>query len=212
MSLSEQSVDVIMKQITYLPMRDVVSLCQTNKRLYDICTNPNYRSRWVVLIENTYGNLPNYDELVRNKKFDYRLYTQIIKKLPTAVQLEIYDKQNDNNSFNRVLKDETGNQLKNLENVYKLVEAIEREGGNTIIHPSGMRVNIRQLEMFKKYIKNNINKLYYFLPLERRKEIKTKIDDIYEYINWLFGEYPWEKELCKMNDKLQSYRRGYTKR
>ena len=56
------SPDLFMNQLTYLPFKDVVSLCQTNMKYHRYCTNPEYNTRWKALVKDTFGNVSNFEE------------------------------------------------------------------------------------------------------------------------------------------------------
>ncbi len=60
--LSQLPVDVFIKEITYLPFDDVISVCQANTTLHNYCTNSSYNNKWRQLIDNTFGNIYDYQE------------------------------------------------------------------------------------------------------------------------------------------------------
>ena len=106
--LSQLPVDLFIKQITYLPFDDVISVCQTNATLHNYCTNFKYNIRWRNLIDNTFGNIYNYQnklEQIRTKLnvsdgvYNYIVYTQLVKVLDPITQLMIYYRQGDMKSF-----------------------------------------------------------------------------------------------------------------
>ena len=96
---------LLISRMTYIPFKDVQSLCQTNKRIHDICTNPTYSNDWKKIIDYTYGHTKYYQDLIKAKdlKYDYILYTQLIDSLDPTVQAEIYRRQGDEESYQRVL-------------------------------------------------------------------------------------------------------------
>ena len=98
---------LLISRMTYIPFKDVQSLCQTNKRIHDICTNPTYSNDWKKIIDYTYGHTKYYQDLIKAKdlKYDYILYTQLIDSLDPTVQAEIYRRQGDKESYQRVLQD-----------------------------------------------------------------------------------------------------------
>ena len=52
--LSKMPIDLFIQQVTYLPFKDVINLCQANKTLHNYCTNHKYNINWKILIENTF--------------------------------------------------------------------------------------------------------------------------------------------------------------
>ncbi len=106
--LSQLPVDVFIKEITYLPFDDVISVCQTNKTLHNYCTNSSYNNKWRQLIDDTFGNIYDYQNKlnqVRNKLnlndgvYNYLIYTQLVKLLDPVTQLMIYYRQGDTKFF-----------------------------------------------------------------------------------------------------------------
>ena len=105
--LSTLPVDLFIKQITYLPFSEVVSVCSLNENLHDYCTNPKYNNNWKTLIDETYGNIPNYQEMLEKvwerygskDVYNYMIYTDLIKTLHAVTQLTIYYRQGDMKSF-----------------------------------------------------------------------------------------------------------------
>ena len=96
---------ILISRMTYLPFKDVVSLCKTNTRLHNICMSDKYRNDWKSLIDDTYGMYPDYQELVKadtDLRYNYLLYTQLIHNLDPHIQLEIYKKQGDEEEITRV--------------------------------------------------------------------------------------------------------------
>jgi hypothetical protein len=159
--LSNLSPDLVMLHMTYLPFKDVEALCQANKRLYNICTTEPYHHRWKVLIQNTYGWLDNYEELVKGQTFDYRLYTQLIKMLPPSVQLKIYRHQEDLNGFNKVLKEQHNAISDAIENMFYLAEKLRPQlNGGPMEGPEVLRVNLTDVQNYLRNITKIINKTY----------------------------------------------------
>ncbi len=106
--LSQLPVDLFIKQITYLPFDDVISVCKANKTLYNYCINSKYNIRWRNLINNTFDNIYNYQkylEDIRKKLrlsegiYNYLVYSHLVKLLDPITQLMIYYRQCDMNSF-----------------------------------------------------------------------------------------------------------------
>lgn len=60
MDLTTQPIDLFITQLTYLPFKDVKSLCSSNKKSFDYCTNPKYNNNWKKLIDDTFGNIDDY--------------------------------------------------------------------------------------------------------------------------------------------------------
>ncbi len=94
--------NLLMLQITYLPMKDVVNLCSVNKRYHNICYNPSqkYDHQWKKIINNTYSTVIE-PEVLNTMPYNYLTYTQLINELDRSTQLMIYYKQGDLESFNK---------------------------------------------------------------------------------------------------------------
>ncbi len=106
--LSKLPVDLFIKEITYLPFDNVITICTSNTTLHNYCINSKYNNRWRNLIDNTFGNIYNYDDHlkeIRNKLnindgvYNYLVYTQLVKLLNPITQLMIYYRQKDMESF-----------------------------------------------------------------------------------------------------------------
>ncbi len=106
--LSRLPVDVFIKEITYLPFDDVISVCKSNTTLHNYCTNSSYNNKWRQLIDNTFSSIHNYQEKldqVRNKlnlndgTYNYLVYSYLVRLLDPITQLMIYYKQGDIKSF-----------------------------------------------------------------------------------------------------------------
>ncbi len=106
--LSQLHVDLFIKEITYLPFDTVISVCKVNTKLHNYCTNPRYANNWKALIDNTFGNIYNYQEKlnqIRSKLnlgdgvYNYLVYSHLVKVLDPITQLMIYYRQGDTNSF-----------------------------------------------------------------------------------------------------------------
>lgn len=107
--LSQLPIDLFIQQITYLPFDDVISVCSSNKKLHSYCNDPKYNNKWKSLIDNTFGNIYNYkdklkeiwDELnLGGNTYNYLVYTKLVKVLDPITQLMIYYRQGDMSSFN----------------------------------------------------------------------------------------------------------------
>ena len=106
--LSGLPVDLFIQHITYLPFEDVISLCSTNTTLHNYCSNPSYNNNWRKLIDDTFENIYNYQEKLkqtRNKLninegvYNYLVYSHLVKLLDPITQLMIYYRQDDMKSF-----------------------------------------------------------------------------------------------------------------
>lgn len=104
-ALIRQPVDVFIKQLTYLPFKDVISICSSHPILRERCME--YNNKWRPLIENTFGFLEDYPQKLREIQaqinttgYNYLVYTQLINLLDPVTQLIIYYRQNDQESFN----------------------------------------------------------------------------------------------------------------
>ena len=107
-SMSQLPVDLFIQQITYLPFHQVTALCTSNTKFHNYCMNPDYSNRWKSLIDNTFSQIDNYSELLKEiqnelnleGKYNYLVYVGLIKNLDPLTQLMIYYRQNDMQSFN----------------------------------------------------------------------------------------------------------------
>ena len=132
---------LLISRMTYLPYKDVISLCGTNKRLHDICTSDNYSIYWKGIIEDTYGNTKYYQDMdKKNLKYDYVLYTQLINYLPPGVQSEIYRRQGDMENYQKA--QENGLILNRL--LERIVMAVNR---NKVLDVSKMYDNFEGMKM-----------------------------------------------------------------
>ena len=94
--------------VTYLPFRDVISICQVNKKLHKYCTDPKYSIQWKILVQNTFSQVHNYEDKLGKIQsnlnlgkddYNYIVYTQFVKTLDPITQLMIYYRQKDIKSF-----------------------------------------------------------------------------------------------------------------
>lgn len=109
-----QPIEIFIKQVTYLPFDDVISLCQTNTTYHNYCINPKYNTNWKLLIDDTFSKIYDYenklDEIwsdlkVNKNTYNYLVYTQLIKYLDPITQLMILYRQNDPNFDSNKYKD-----------------------------------------------------------------------------------------------------------
>lgn len=107
--LSSLPVEVFIQNITYLPFSDVISVCTTNNKLHNYCTNDKYKLYWKQLIDGTFGKVYGYENKVREvwrklnlpeNTYNYVVYVNMVKVLDPITQLMIYHKQQDQESFN----------------------------------------------------------------------------------------------------------------
>ena len=106
--LSRLPVDIFIKEITYLPFDNVITICTSNKTLHNYCANPDYNNNWKQLIDNTFGNIHGYQEKLKEIRnglnlgegtYNYLVYTHLVKVLDPITQLMIYYRQGDIKSF-----------------------------------------------------------------------------------------------------------------
>ena len=104
--LSKLPTDLFIKEITYLPFRDVISICSANKTLHDKCMSDD-NGRWKSLIYSTFGDVYDFptklkqiQDKLNTTEYNYLIYTQLINILDSVTQLMIYHKQKDMESFN----------------------------------------------------------------------------------------------------------------
>ena len=107
--LSKLPVEVFIYQITFLPFKEVQTICTSNTKLHSYCTDERYKNYWRNLIENTFSSVYGYEDKlkeVRNKlgldqnAYNYLVYVHLIDVLDPLTQLMIYYKQKDMESFN----------------------------------------------------------------------------------------------------------------
>lgn len=108
MNLTDQPAEIFIRQITYLPFRDVISACQTNARSLHYCTHSKYSKLWKKLIDNTFRDTFGYSEHLKRiwddldvpeGTYNYLVYVTLVKLLDPVTQLRIYYKQGDMKSF-----------------------------------------------------------------------------------------------------------------
>ena len=114
--LSQLPVDLFIQQITYLPFQDVVSVCSANQQLRAYCNDPRYNTRWKALINNTFKEViydyqnklkELWDELgYKEPRYNYLIYTQLVKSLDPVTQGMIYYRQGDMKSFEELTKEQ----------------------------------------------------------------------------------------------------------
>lgn len=109
MDKREYNIDVFLTKMTHLPFRGVVNACQSNSKFRNFCTSSNYNNNWRALIDNTFGDSYGYrDKLEKiwkdlnyqKDRYDYMVYSNLVKYLDTITQLMIYYRQDDMDSFN----------------------------------------------------------------------------------------------------------------
>lgn len=106
-NLSKLPVDLFIQQLTYLPYDKVVEICQLNQKFHNYCVG--YETKWKALIQNAFGSLPLYNEVLSEihrdlgtEKYNYLVYTQFTKYLEPTTQLLIYDRQKDKDNFKKL--------------------------------------------------------------------------------------------------------------
>ena len=62
--LSNLAIDIFIKNITYLPFSDVISVCQSNKKLYNYCNDSRYNNHWKHLIDDTFRDINDYQNKI----------------------------------------------------------------------------------------------------------------------------------------------------
>ena len=106
-------VEIFIKEITYLSFDTVVSLCNTNLKLNNYCTNSDYKNHWKKLIDDTFSYIDGYYDKLKQIRtnlelsedvYNYMVYTELIKLLDPITQLMIYYRQNDMKSFDKFTK------------------------------------------------------------------------------------------------------------
>ena len=106
--LTRLPIDLFIKEITYLPFGEVISVCKANKILSNYCTNSKYNNQWRSLIDTTFGNIYDYHnklKQIRSKlkisegTYNYLVYSHLVKILDPITQLMIYYRQGDMKSF-----------------------------------------------------------------------------------------------------------------
>jgi hypothetical protein len=97
--LSQLPVDVFIQQITYLPFKDVMTLCSANTTLRSYCSDPKYRNKWKLLIDFTFQNVYGYQDKLSEiwnqlnlspETYNYLVYTKLTHLLDPITQLMIY--------------------------------------------------------------------------------------------------------------------------
>lgn len=110
--LEKLSPDLFIQTITYLPFSNVISICSSSKILQEYCSNNKYMSKWKRLIDNTFSNVYNYSEKLKQiqqqtkSDYNYLVYTQLVNLLDPITKLMIYYKQGDMESFEKGTKEQ----------------------------------------------------------------------------------------------------------
>jgi len=112
--LSKLPPDLLATEITHLKFSDVESFCKLDNKINDFCMSPKYRNHWRSIIENAFSQLAYYETVliaINEKlgyvytKYNYLVYTGFVKILPLNVQANIYKRQGDQKSYNRVFNE-----------------------------------------------------------------------------------------------------------
>ena len=107
--MDKQGIDLFIKQLTYLPFREVINMCQSNSKFHNYCTLDKYNDRWKALINHTFGDIYGYQDKLEKiwkdlnydrDRYDYMVYTNLVKYLDPITQLMIYYRQGDMDNFN----------------------------------------------------------------------------------------------------------------
>ena len=154
------SIDIFMKCIAYLSFDDVVSICNTNKKLYSYCTK--YNTHWKALINNTFSSVDNYHDKLKQTRvklkldksvYNYLVYTNLVKILDPITQLMIYYRQGDMNSFDNA-KFNNENRVTALFLLGKLnllnKQTIPRSNLNSILINMATRGNVKGVKYFQQ--------------------------------------------------------------
>ena len=103
------NVDIFLMQLSYLPFREVINMCQVNTKYHNYCTSYTYNNRWKAIIDNTFSNVYNYENKLdkiwqdlgyEKGKYDYMVYVNLIQYLDPITRLMIYYQQKDIDNFN----------------------------------------------------------------------------------------------------------------
>ncbi len=173
------SPDLMAKELSYLPFNDVISLCKTNSKYHNFCTDKHYELYWKNMIVNTYGPLSNYQELLKkykNLEYNYILYTQLINLLDLDVQMDIYKHQGDEKSYERVrgIKHVTSK----FRNISKLANRIRYlNNRQKLMFPNGTIISKKSVKYLLKSLINDIVKEDY-LPKKDRDNIIDRMNKI----------------------------------
>ena len=93
------NVDIVLKQLSYLPFNDVISACQSNSLHHKYCTDPSYSLKWKSLIFNTFKDIDGYDDKIiqiqrdlyyfdQQRLLDQKLHNQLISHHEYNQQLQ----------------------------------------------------------------------------------------------------------------------------
>lgn len=102
--LTNQPVELIFKQISYLPLPDVKSFFRVNRRTHDVGTHGRYNMLWKSLTKAIYGEFMWYDENLKElwqrthtSGYTYLVYTELVKLFDPVTRLLICNKLGDTN-------------------------------------------------------------------------------------------------------------------
>lgn len=108
-------VDIFILQLTYLPFEEVKSICTSNKKLHDYCSNPKYNNIWKQVIDDTYKNVPFYKNKLEStwallglspNTYNYSVYLKMLDVLDLITRKMIYWKQGDMKGFELIDEEE----------------------------------------------------------------------------------------------------------
>ena len=97
--LTELPVDLFFHQLSYLPFRDVISVCSCNTTFHNYGLNPRFLTKWKALINKSYTDV-DPSVLSDLHQWNYLVYTQLIHKLDPISQLMVYYRLSDGESLN----------------------------------------------------------------------------------------------------------------
>lgn len=108
--------DILAKSLSYLPFEEVTSMCSTEKALNSFCQNSDgrYDRQWRNMIEDTFGNTYDYQAKLielnhklgyNGIRYNYVVYTNLVKSLDPVTQLMIYNRQGDDTFYSKEFSD-----------------------------------------------------------------------------------------------------------
>ena len=186
------TIDIFLKLVTYLPFRDVASICQTNKFYHEYCTDPKYNIRWKNLIDNTFKHIYDYPNILtrlwtklnydKDNTYNYIIYTQLVKLLDPITQLMIYHKQgdmvnfNDNEKFNNTQRFLAMFLLGNVDKMKEYLPPNDDEYLPFVSWVEGKELSQKNLNDMLIEISKQGNPLGVKLLLEKEAEVHAKTE------------------------------------
>lgn len=185
-TLGDLPSNILAKEITYLPFSDVQSLCQTSKRIHNFCiaNTENSRLIWKNLITNAFSRYSNYGEILEKVSrkhgcqervcYNYLVYVDFINFLPNETKLDIYRRQGDMESYERVIESmvESLSLIVDRLGPLSMIDKLVFPDGFTLDKPSVSRLLDEMEDMVSESVLSGEKKEFYE---ERLDDLREKL-------------------------------------